>query len=119
MRSGLLRGWRLFAALVAPLALYGAAAVAQSTPVWREPARQGAIVRFEESRGSSILYLEESGGMASRAAPPAAKNVAAAPEPKAARAARPVVARAPTPEVDPARTPARRSGLADAVAARQ
>ena len=118
MRSGSQRGCRFFAGLVAPLALYGATAVAQSTPAAREAVQQRAIVSYEESRGSSILYLEESGGMASRTAPPPAKN-GAAPPPKAARAAKPVVARTQTPEVDPARTPKRRGGLADAVAARQ
>jgi len=114
MRSGSLRGCRLFAGLVAPLALYGAAAVAQSTPA----AVKGAIVRFEESKGSSILYLEESGGMSTKAAPLPVKKGEAAPA-KAARAAKPVVVRNNTPAVDPARTPARRGSLPDAVAARQ
>jgi hypothetical protein len=115
MRSGSLRGCRLFAGLVAPLALYGAAAMAQSTPA---AGRQGAIVRFEESKGTSILYLEERGGIGMAAkSPPAAKTEAA--PPKAARVAKSAVARADTPERDPARTPARRASLPDAVVARQ
>jgi hypothetical protein len=115
MRSGSLRGCRLFAGLVAPLALYGAAAVAQSTPA---AGKQGAIIRFEESKGSSILYLEESGGLSAKAAPLPVKRGEAAPA-KAARAAKPVVVRNNTPEADPTRISTRRGSLPDAVAARQ
>lgn len=118
MQCRSLRGCRFFGGLVAPLALYGAAAVAQSTPGARDAVGQGAIVRFEESRGSSILYLEESGGMAARTAPRPAKNGEAAPL-KPARAAKPVVARTHPPEVAPARASKRRGGPPDAVAARQ
>jgi hypothetical protein len=114
MRSGSLRGCRLFAGLVAPLALYGAAAVGQSTPA---AGKQGAIVRFEESKGSSILYLEESGGMAGKPAPLPATNGEAAAA-KAARAAKPAVARSNAPEA-PARAATRRGNLPDAVATRQ
>jgi len=51
------------------LLLLGGDALAQRTPAPREPIK-GAIVQFEESPASHILYLEESGGMVTQVTRP-------------------------------------------------
>jgi hypothetical protein len=51
------------------LLLLGGEALAQRTPAPREPVK-GAIVQYEESPPSRILYLEESGGMVTQVTRP-------------------------------------------------
>jgi hypothetical protein len=76
MRTAPTRGCRQAAGLAAAWALCGAATAAPPAPA---PApRQGAVVQYEERRGSSILYFEERGGMAKQPAAPADKREEAA-----------------------------------------
>ncbi len=69
IRSGPPLGRRRVAGVAAALALVALSeeAAGQRAPAPRE---RGAIVHFEESRGSGVIYLEQSGGMVTRVAAP-------------------------------------------------
>ena len=98
------------AALMAVIC-FPALARAQGAPAKREPGARGApgvIVQFEESASTGVIYLQESGGMASAPSGPVIP-------------ARPVSARLPAPASVPAAAPAsaRPAGAARKLAQRQ
>jgi hypothetical protein len=116
-RKGLLR--RGLVRAVAGILLLGLAqaSAAQRAPAAApEPAHRATIVQFEESRSANILYLQESGGVSSRSAPPkegreapAAARAPAAPAPAAADK---------TASADARRAAKRRATASDKMAAR-
>jgi hypothetical protein len=89
------------------LCLSGAAA-AQAPPPVRDTGARGAIgapgvvIRYEESRSTGVVYLEESGGMASTIPGPVKATRAAAPAASAAEPARKPEAAAETAPSRPA-----------------
>jgi hypothetical protein len=116
-RKGLLRRGLVRAA--AGVLLFGLAQIsaAQRAPAAAaQAAPRAAIVQFEESRNTNILYLQESGGVLSQSAPPAqvreartAARAPAAPAPAAAEK---------TASADARRAAKRRASASDKMAAR-
>lgn len=66
----------------------GAAAAKRDAPA--RAVAGSAVVSYEESPGTAILYLEQSGGLVSQAPPPIPRRIEPAPEP-ASRAVPPKV----------------------------
>jgi hypothetical protein len=63
---------RIAVAAAFAMAAAPTAAMAQKAPAPRDSGARASIVEFEEARGSRVVYLEQSGGMVTNTAKPAA-----------------------------------------------